>query len=118
MDTITAVCEMSAALSWGAGIVALTLVGIVFRIEAMGARVREIKAGVESAHVMHEHADDYGFGTGQTNRLLREVLSATSSNSRSSEAVARSINELTHYLTWDIKQRTGETPPPPPPVGG
>lgn len=118
MDSITAVCEIPAALSWGAGLIALTMVGFAIRMETMGARVRDIKSGVDRARVMHEHADDYGFGTVETNRLLRDLVVASANNARESERVCRVVRELTHFIIWEIKDRTGKTPPPPPPEGG
>jgi hypothetical protein len=65
---------------------------------------------------MHKDPEDHGFGTNRTNALLsqhmddememhRQGLKATAS-------LQRTIRELTHYVRWSAKQRSGEEPPP------
>ena len=50
---------------------------------------------------MHEEPDKYGFGTSKTNKVIED-------NTRAMQA-------LTHYVLWEIENRTGTTPPPPKP---
>lgn len=60
--------------------------------------------------VMHEKPDDYGFGTGETNKTLadshRELTTCINGNT----AV---VKELIHYMKWSHKDRTGKELPPP-----
>jgi hypothetical protein len=66
---------------------------------------------------MHEHADDYGFGSKEVNLRLSELLKEISKSTGENRRVADSIQDLIHYITFDIKRRSGESPPPPPPNG-
>ncbi len=58
-----------------------------------------IQADTKKIVLMHQDPDKYGFGTGATNNLV--------------DALTRAIRELTHYIRWDIEDRTGKKPPPP-----
>lgn len=48
---------------------------------------------------MHEHADEFGFGTVEMRMITKELLIA--------------IRSLTHYIRWSCEKQTGEVPPPP-----
>jgi hypothetical protein len=104
---------------------ALAMVGIGIRIVNLHTIVKE--AMVRQDHMidaldklvtMHEHADDFGFGTKKTNNQLHELLKAIASAVAESRRTGESLHRLIHYITFDIKQRTGKEPPPAPPNGG
>lgn len=65
---------------------------------------------------MHLNANDHGFGTGNTNKLISNLISKQDDihreNLGSTIALRYSIRELTHYVRWDTKQRSGKEPPP------
>lgn len=60
--------------------------------------------------------DEGGFGTkeiaekleAQTAMIDRSLSQSLASNN----ALKHSIRELSHYVRWDTKERTGNTPPP------
>ncbi len=65
---------------------------------------------------MHLDPDKYGFGTGKTNILISQMMvhqeKSTDRIVDSSDSLRDSIRELSHYVKWDTKQRTGDMPPP------
>lgn len=117
MDPICNEVHIPQMLSWAAGILALAVVGIAARIEAMAKIARDIQVKITDCKTMHEHPDDYGFGSKETNEMMRGLVIATEASSRESEKVFRALTTMIHYITYDIKQRTGKTPPPPTPTG-
>jgi len=59
---------------------------------------------------MHEHADDYGFGTvrlqqqqGIERAEMRQLVLDNT----------RAMREVAHYIRWWIENQTGQKPPPP-----
>lgn len=84
MDIATILAVGIPLLSWGIWI-SWNVAKIMFRV----TRLLD----------MHEHADDYGFGTERTNKLIEDNTKA--------------MNALVHYITWSIEHTTGQKPPPP-----
>lgn len=60
---------------------------------------RGARADTAELVAMHKEPDKHGFGTLNTNGFVRELTVA--------------IQSLTHYIRWDIEDRTGKRPPPP-----
>ncbi len=112
----TVICQLAHVdfLMWASGVCVLTLVGVAIRLENLASRVRNVQETVTDQKTMHEHADDYGFGTKETNEMLKGLLASTRSSAKESDKVYRALTAMIHYITYDIKQRTGQTPPPPP----
>ena len=65
---------------------------------------------------MHLSPDDYGFGTGSTNKLISTLIEKQDvihrENMGSTTALRHAVRELSHYVRWDTKERTGKQPPP------
>lgn len=65
---------------------------------------------------MHQEPDRFGFGTTETNRLLRDYMAQENEMHRANTQALRDLNrvisELTYYIRWSTKQTTGNTPPP------
>jgi hypothetical protein len=101
-------------IAWAAGICVLTIIGIAIRLENLASRVKDVQQRVIDTKTMHEHADDYGFGTKETNEMLQGLLTSTRTSAKESDKVYRALTAMIHYITYDIKQRTGHSPPPPP----
>lgn len=49
---------------------------------------------------MHEHADEYGFGTRNVSQVIEDNTKA--------------MRELSHYVQWWIRHQNGGQSPPPP----
>ena len=82
----------------GTGIVifALTMViigGIVnhFKLRWVARKTKELCDNVERLVTMHEHPDDYNFGTEDTNKMLEKTLKAMD---KVTEAVMALVAEL------------------------
>lgn len=60
--------------------------------------IQQVLSNVAELLKMHKDPDEYGFGSGAITDL------------------DDTINELIHYMKWDIRQRTGKEPPPPSPL--
>ena len=61
--------------------------------------LRKVRDDCNTLLNMHYHADDFGFGTGKTNRIIEDNT--------------RAMKALTHYIRWLGQHQSGETPPPP-----
>jgi hypothetical protein len=61
---------------------------------------------------MHQHPDDFQFGTKATNEMVATLTSECRKTCQRNREVADSIDNLAALLRYDIKQRTGITPPP------
>ncbi len=118
-------CELPQLVSWAGLTIALAIVGIGIRQQAIH-KMASTALNKQTAHLdslkdlrtMHEHADDFGFGTKATNERLDKLLTAITASTEESQRVSDSLYRLVHYITFDIKSRTGKAPPPPPPNGG
>lgn len=60
------------------GLTALIVGGVVnhFKLRWMARKTKEVYDGVEKLVTMHEHPDDYNFGTEDTNKMLEKTLKA------------------------------------------
>ena len=63
--------------------------------------ILRIHADSKAVLAMHKDPDKHGFGTSEQDELLA--------------GLTRAIKALTHYIAWDIEDRTGKRPPPPKP---
>jgi len=94
-------------LIWVLGIISVPLLGwgisITFMLRAQREDTKELVK-------MHRDPDQYGFGTGKTNKELgkshTEMMECVNHNTHAIEA-------LTHYIKWLAEKQIGETPPPP-----
>jgi hypothetical protein len=93
--------------------IAVTMIALVARVESIGVRVTKMKRCVENIEVVHEHPDDYKFGTTDTNKLLSQMMECCKSNCRESSRVFTAVDRLAQLIAWDIEKRTGRKPPPP-----
>jgi methyl-accepting chemotaxis protein len=67
---------------------------------------------VDELKTMHEHSDDFGFGTKETNRRLSNVAEILEKVASMSERSARTVDQLVHYVQADYEARTGNKLPP------
>jgi hypothetical protein len=111
-------------VSWSAGIMAIAIVSIGWRLVALHTMLQKgllrqdhMIEAMDKLVTMHEHADDFGFGTRNTNMQLKDLLAAISTAVAESRRTGDSLHKLIHYITFEIRERTGKTPPPPPPNG-
>ena len=63
--------------------------------------LRDIKKTSDQLLHMHINADDSGFGTNSTNKMIEDLR--------------RGMREFIHYTRWTAKEMTGKEPPPPGP---
>lgn len=123
MDAIVE-CQLPQIVHWASGAMALAVLAIGFAVQnihSIGkqaiAAQRTTHDALETLHTMHQHPDDYGFGTKATNIHLTNLLVSIQESTEESRRVGDSLHDLIHYIMFDIKSRTGKAPPPPPPNG-
>jgi hypothetical protein len=111
--------DLPEIFKWGSGVAVLTLVAMGVRLQNMFTLVKTaiekqavVIKGLNDLKVMHEHPDDYDFGTGATNRTLAAMLAECQSTCAANRRVAESVENLAALIRYDIKQRTGKEPPP------
>ena len=67
-------------------------------------------------HDMHVEPDKYGFGTGETNKLIVAHMLKEEDMHRGSIAATKrldyTIKELTHYIRWGYRTQNGHEAPP------
>ncbi len=73
----------------------------------LGAIAMKVNRLVE----MHDHADDFEFGTKTTNRHLREMESVNQKVLEHQSSIDQSLKEMVRLMRWDIKRRGGDPPP-------
>lgn len=130
-EVASVVVQLPELVVWSASIFALTMVGMSIRQEMLSTKIvavletlAKIKSTGEAVLNMHEHADDYGFGTRQTNSLLKiamQVQKDLQDESRTiqtrleadAHSTRQSLVQLVNLLRYDIEQRTGKKVPPP-----
>lgn len=61
---------------------------------------------------MHEHADEFGFGTVSLQQQQVEERAEMRNLIRDN---TQAMREVAHYIKWCIEHQTGEKPPPPVP---
>jgi len=67
-------------------------------IKTLLSRAKHTEDKTDEMIHMHNHADDYGFGTVQLKKAM--------------EANARHGRELVYYMRWFVEESTGQKPPP------
>ena len=60
---------------------------------------------------MHDHADDFVFGTKQTNKHLINMEGVNKAVLAHQSSIDRSLKEMVVLMRWDIKRRGGDPPP-------
>ncbi len=99
-----------ATIFWICGILIVPTVGWCFTIFYMLLCLR--RDSTRLLH-MHEHADEFGFGTVGL-RAQHDV--ERSEMKRLIQDNTRAMREVAHYFRWMIEKQTGEKPPPPMPA--
>jgi len=120
MEDTYAVSElMISIMVWSSSVFALTIVGMSIRQEMIATKIialmtslSGVKETVDITKVMHDHPDDYGFGSAETNKLLKESAEIQKKNSEELRETRRSLKELVHVMRHDIELRTGRPVPP------
>ncbi len=92
-------------------------VTIVVRQEIMIRRAIHSSQVIDSIKVMHEHADDFDFGTKETNERLIELEKLNIKIFGEMKSSNNNMHALVHYVKFYIEKQTGEKPPPVPPNG-
>lgn len=122
MDPIVHTIDTPALWGWGVAVIALVVVGIGIRIQRLVSMIQHgldkqvnLLNGISELKTMHDHADDFGFGTRATNEHLEKLIEALSDYAKENRHISNGLRDLIHYTTFDIKARTGHDPPPPPP---
>ena len=111
-------------VSWALGVIALTLVVLATRqevvasklkpiiyLESLIATVSHIDKLVTELKNMHEHPDDYGFGTDDTNRMVRGTEAQLTEAARLLDKVGKLVGQLAVVFEMDYQDRTGKTIP-------
>jgi hypothetical protein len=105
--------------NWGAGVAVVALFGIGAQLTALHVlfkhgleRQGQMLDKIIALETMHQHPDDFQFGTKATNEMVATLTSECRKTCQRNREVADSIDNLAALLRYDIKQRTGITPPP------
>jgi hypothetical protein len=108
-------------LAWAFGVVAVALVGLLARVEQLHSHIikglsrqSELLESLRNLETMHEHPDDYKFGTSETNRMVLAIGNNCEQVCRRHSQVLIAIERLAQLIAYDIEQRTGHCPPPMP----
>jgi hypothetical protein len=108
-------------LSWAAGVMAVAIVGILARIEILHSgmakaltRQSDVLDSLQRLETMHEHPDDYNFGTSDTNKMMIALGNNCEQVCKRHGQVLYAIERLASLIAYDIEQRTGKRPPPMP----
>jgi hypothetical protein len=108
-------------VNWAAGVIAIGLVALLARLEQLHAhmakglaRQAELLESLRNLETMHEHPDDYKFGTSETNRMVLAIGANCEQVCRRHSQVLVAIERLAQLISYDIEQRTGKCPPPMP----
>lgn len=80
---------------WVLGVGTLPVIGFCVHVFIV---LRQVGIDTRRLIHMHEHADEYGFGTGKTNVVIEDNT--------------RAMRQLVHYIRWMAEKQTGERPPP------
>jgi hypothetical protein len=108
-------------LAWAAGVMAIALVGLLARVEQLHSHIvkgmsrqTELLDSLRNLETMHEHPDDYKFGTSETNKMVLAIGANCEQVCRRHSQVLLAIERLAQLIAYDIEQRTGKRPPPMP----
>lgn len=100
---------------WAWGVIAIAVTVMMLRQEFIAHRSKLTLNCVEEIKIMHEHPDDYGFGSKKTNELLEKVVESGDSQ----RDMARSMREIVGYVKSGLEALTNRTlTQPPPDLGG
>ena len=73
-------------------------------------------AMTKQLHKMHMEPDDHGFGSDKIQKTLEDHLVEENEFHReivdSNQALRYALKELSHFMRWMVKERTGKEPPP------
>jgi hypothetical protein len=121
MDPVHVVVDTPPMVNWAAGVIAIGLVALLARLEQLHAhmakglaRQAELLESLRNLETMHEHPDDYKFGTSETNRVVLSIAANCEQVCRRHSQVLVAIERLAQLISYDIEQRTGHCPPPMP----
>ena len=119
METVEVIVQTPPMLNWAAGVMAIMLVTLVARIEMLHThfirgldRQTELLKSLKKLETMHEHPDDYDFGTSDTNALVLALKTNCDMVCRRHSLVLQGLERLTSLISYDIEQRTGKKLPP------
>jgi hypothetical protein len=98
---------------------AIALVGLLARVEQLHAHIvkglsrqSDLLDSLRNLETMHEHPDDYNFGTADTNKMVQQIGANCEQVCRRHTQVLIAIERLAQLIAYDIEQRTGKRPPP------
>jgi hypothetical protein len=108
-------------LNWAAGVMAIMLVTLVARIEMLHshiikglARQTELLSSIRNLETMHEHPDDYNFGTVATNKMVTALMKNCQEVCNRHGRVLDAVERLTSVIAYEHEERTGKKLPPMP----
>ncbi len=91
------------SLKWMVGIIMFpggsVLVAILWLLRIIRSEQTSQHADIVVLLKMHQHADEHGFGTGATNKMVASI--------------ERTQKAMIHYVRWIAVEMTGKQPPPP-----
>lgn len=117
---------MEHLVQWLFGVMGVALAAMGIRQESIfglmktvqGKTLLQVIEKIEELRIMHEHPDDYGFGSKETNRLLRESIEQERiSHEALSECCAamtkqtNAVNELVRVMRDDASNKSRFAPP-------
>ncbi len=107
--------EMTADIAlWVFGVAVVPILAwaayVTTQLSKLNKNLTDQSAKVNLLVEMHNHPDQYNFGSQSTNQLLRDNTSMIKTLVKDNTAAMRA---LTHYIRWLGKEQTGKTPPPP-----
>jgi hypothetical protein len=121
MDPVHVVVDTPPMVNWAAGVIAIGLVALLARLEQLHAHMSkglarqvDLLEAMRNLETMHEHPDDYKFGTSETNRMVLAIGANCEQVCRRHSQVLVAIERLAQLISYDIEQRTGKCPPPMP----
>lgn len=86
----------------GLVIVLALLLPLVLWAKGCNQKLKDVHDMVVELLQMHKEPDQYEFGTGATNLMLKQMM----------EENARAMRELIHYMKWYVEETTGKKPEP------
>jgi hypothetical protein len=93
--------ETPAMLSWAAGIMAVSLVGVASTLIALSRRVGEIKDMVVTVPMIAERVGV----AAESERMLRVLMDSTTRHIAETDKVLTALNRLTEVISKDIEDR-------------
>jgi hypothetical protein len=119
MDTVEVIVQTPPMLNWAAGVMAIMLVTLVARIEMLHSHIikgldrqTELLSTLRNLETMHEHPDDYNFGTQNTNRMVTTLMHNCQEVCNRHGRVLDAVERLTSVIAYEHEERTGKKLPP------